>query len=131
VDIQQIAIYIGQWALIQLAKKFPKVGKWIDENAAAVVAIVATITTILKGLFAPQIAHAQTDTLAFSDSLAVVATVVPVYVASGFMGWLGNAAGTILADNVLRKILWHYVIGKLLKVKAAQSVPKPVVLIQK
>jgi len=120
-NLQQLAIWVGQWLLIEVSKKWPKVGTWIAENAPAVAAVLATIVTFLQGLFAPHAAMAQAaDSLLASDSLAVVKTVVPVYVASGLLGWLGNFTGAILADNVLRKIVWHYILGKLLKLKAAQ-----------
>ena len=115
----QIALWVGQWLLIEIAKKWPGAGEWIKNNAPPVVALLAVIVTYLQSLLGT--AHAQAiDSLAGSDSLAVVTTVVPVYVAGGLIGWIGNVAGSILADNVLRKIIWHYIFGKVLKIKQAQ-----------
>ena len=120
-DLQTLAIFVAQWIIIQLSKRLPRVGQWIDDNAPAVVALWTTIGTFLHALF-PGVpaAHAGVLGEVVTDSLAY-APAVPVIVASGILGWFVNAGGLVLTDNVLRKIIWHYIFGKLLHLEAAKQ----------
>lgn len=105
-DMKQIAVWVLQWALLEVGKKFPKVGTWIKDHAPAALLLLSGVIEVLM----KAVGVAQAD------------TGVPVALPGGIPGdVLTNYLGTLLVDNVVKKIIWKYLLGKVFKLKAAQA----------
>lgn len=106
--MKDVIVWVLQFAILEVSKKWPKIGTWVKEHAPAALAILSTVMTVLEQVLAPTLAHAGVTVPSPDDVVNV-----PV---------LGNYVGTILVDNVLRKIVWHWFLGKVIGMKAAKKV---------
>lgn len=109
-DWKQIVIWFGQWILVEVGKKFPKVGEWIKANAPVVIPIMSAVVALLGRIFGVPMAGS--------------APAAPVPVPSGdpvAEAFLVNYVGTLAVDNVVRKFLWHWLLGKVVGLKAAKA----------
>lgn len=105
---KDIVVWFLQWVLIELGKRKPAWRDFIVAHAPAVVASVSVVVEIALKVFGIAAAHA-----AGADSTAI--TVIPLHPSGAFLDAVAtNALGTVLMDNLVKKILWRYVVKRLL-----------------
>lgn len=107
-DWKQVIIWFAQFILVEIGKKFPKVGDWIKANAPVVIPILSGVVAILERIFGV--------TPAIAAEKAPAPTADPLAEA-----FLINYIGTLAVDNVGRKFLWHWLLGKVIGLKAAKA----------
>lgn len=104
---KDIVVWVLQWAAVEVSKKWPKVGEWVKANAPAALAIISIVVEILEQALLPPAVHAGV-------AVPKVEEVVNLPV-------VGNFLGTLVVDNVGRKIVWHWLFGQIFGIKVAKK----------
>lgn len=99
---KDVAIWLGQFALVEISKKWPKVGEWIKTHTPAALAIVTVAVEVIGSIL-----KAATATAAGADSL----TVIPAHPSGDFVDAVAtNYVGTLVIHGLLKKVLWAWLI---------------------
>lgn len=103
---KDVLIWFLQFGLIELFKRWPKIGDWVKKNVPAVLAAVSIVIEIIEqalGLVtSPPAATAATAPDSTITVVAVTSTggiIVPA---------INNAIGTLLVENVVKKFLFRW-----------------------
>jgi len=107
---KDIAVWIGQFILLELSKKWPRVGDFVRNNIPAALVLVSSIVEVLEKIITgfTGIAHA-------ADSPP---SNIPVEYTGAV---INNIIGTIVAENVIKKFIWRWFFGKVIGLDAAKK----------